>query len=236
MCTLTIVPKRSNNFVLTFNRDENPNREMLPLQERFLNGNTFYMPVDTLSGGSCIAISEHDFIVCLHNGGLKKHTRKTSYGSSRGKLVTRIAGQKNPLDFLLKVNMSAYEECTIFIISYIGKPTIHRYVWDGKSLIGKNISSGPIMYSSCTLYTPMQQQKRMLLFQKYLNKGKTPENLLKFHGLHGVKNQEDVFIKRMSIETVSTTQIIKNNEGVTIRYFDFISDTETTKELIKVQP
>lgn len=236
MCTLTVIPTDKSGFILTFNRDENPDREMLPLQEKILNGYITYMPIDVKSGGSCIAVSEHGFIVCLHNGGLKNHERKLSYRSSRGNLIKRLAAQVDPVNFLQeKITMSDYEDCTIFIISYKKELRINRFVWDSRSLINKTLSNDSFIHSSATLYTLAQRKKRDIFFQEYIKGGITPDNMATFHRIKGVGGIEDIFIKRnkpKKVETVSTVQVIRSGNTVSMVYHDHVSNKVSRENLI----
>ena len=84
MCTVTIIPKGENDFVLTSNRDEAPNRISLAPDFYTINKTKVLFPKDELSGGTWIGLSEKSRMVCVLNGGFVYHNRKSEYRLSRG--------------------------------------------------------------------------------------------------------------------------------------------------------
>ena len=84
MCTVTIVPKGKQDFILTSNRDEAPNRVSLPPESYQVNDTLVLFPKDKLSDGTWIGISEVNRVVCVLNGGFERHKRQPNYRKSRG--------------------------------------------------------------------------------------------------------------------------------------------------------
>ena len=76
MCTVTIFPTRNNDFVLTSNRDETPNRISLKPDFYNIEDTKMLYPKDKLAGGTWIGISEKNRVICLLNGGFKIHKRQ----------------------------------------------------------------------------------------------------------------------------------------------------------------
>ena len=58
MCTVTIIPKGDNDFVLTSNRDEAPQRISLAPKVYTIDDTRLLFPKDKLSGGTWIGVSE----------------------------------------------------------------------------------------------------------------------------------------------------------------------------------
>jgi uncharacterized protein with NRDE domain len=84
MCTVTLIPKGTNNFVLTSNRDEAPNRHTLSPDFYNIENTKLLFPKDEVAGGSWIGVSEKQRVLCILNGGFEKHERKATYRLSRG--------------------------------------------------------------------------------------------------------------------------------------------------------
>ena len=67
MCTVTYIPRGKNQFILTSNRDENHSRNTSLLETRLLGTQPVSFPVDPISGGSWIAISQSNRVACILN-------------------------------------------------------------------------------------------------------------------------------------------------------------------------
>lgn len=100
MCTVTYLPLRNKNFILTSNRDETPLRKTIPPKMYIENGVELTYPKDELSGGTWIGTSNRNRLVCLLNGGFKKHIRNTYYKMSRGIVVKNILSAEDAISFI----------------------------------------------------------------------------------------------------------------------------------------
>ena len=92
MCTVTFIPLKNNRFVLTSNRDESPQRSPETISSLRKEGQEIIFPKDKGAGGSWIAASSQDRLVCLLNGAFDCHQRTPPYRKSRGQMVLDFFG------------------------------------------------------------------------------------------------------------------------------------------------
>ena len=82
MCTVTIFPLENNDFVLTTNRDEAPDRNSLEPSFYTFQGAKLLFPKDEQSGGTWVGVSEKKRVVCVLNGGFEYRERQLGKGKS----------------------------------------------------------------------------------------------------------------------------------------------------------
>ena len=87
MCTVTYIPQPGGHFVLTSNRDENAARSPQSLDSEVIGAAKLLFPRDTGAGGTWIAASDSNRVVCLLNGAFVKHQHQPPYKRSRGTMV-----------------------------------------------------------------------------------------------------------------------------------------------------
>ncbi|MCM5663279.1 NRDE family protein [Galbibacter mesophilus] len=215
MCTVSFIPK-NDGFYLTSNRDEDPLRETLPPQKTTLkNGVTLEAPIDKEKRGSWIATDNQGKVACILNGGFELHERQLPYAKSRGAFVFEAFEYDTFLDFMDGVNLNNIEPFTLILVDSF----LQVLVWDGKKkhiqLLSKEI---PHLWSSSTLYSPEIHERKLEIFDEFLQKGKvTAESILALHGIDG----DDEFVLNLPyVKTVSTTQVIVNSEKAELTYFD----------------
>ena len=77
MCTVTYLPLKGNDFILTSSRDVPFSREKaLHPQEFIEEGIKLWYPKDGKAGGSWIGLSSKNRLICLLNGAFEYHTSK----------------------------------------------------------------------------------------------------------------------------------------------------------------
>ena len=108
MCTVTYIPNK-DGFILTSNRDENAARSPKNITRIDQNGTELVFPRDTTAGGTWIAVSETNRMVCVLNGAFDKHKHRPPYRRSRGLLV---------LDFFNFPNAESFFEEVDFLIFF----------------------------------------------------------------------------------------------------------------------
>lgn len=228
MCTVTYIPLKNNEFILTSNRDETPLRKTISPAKHIYNGVTLWYPKDELAGGTWIGVSSEKRLVCLLNGGFEEHQRKPSYKTSRGIIVKEMLATPNAISFIENFDFNEIEPFTIVLVDWKQQLEAYELVWDGTKKYFKKLAQKPQIWSSSTLYTLEDKELRQQWFAEWLKETKTfdTSTVLNFH-----KNTEkgtvdnSLKMKREFVETVSITSIKKEKEKTDILYRDFVNDS-----------
>lgn len=219
MCTVTIQYKGNNDFVLTSNRDEAPNRMSLPPKENIYKDVNLLYPEDELSGGTWIGLSENKRLICLLNGGFKIHEREVQYRQSRGLVVKDLLTLAD-IEDASKYNYKNIEPFTLVIADWNKELGFYEIVWDGNNAHFRALELSSHIWSSSTLYDEDKKQSRSDWFEVFKTKNKlTSESLLHFHKTAGEGNMDyGVIMDRIFVKTTSITQVDKTNQNITMRY------------------
>jgi len=227
MCTVTIVPQNKNDFVLTTNRDEAPDR--ISLEPDFYNheNTKLLFPKDKMAGGTWIGVSEKQRVVCVLNGGFEYHERKSSYGKSRGVIAKDILAADAVLETMNHHDLTGVEPFTMVIADWNNGLKFMEWVWDGSQ---KYITQLPLeahIWSSSTLYSPKMKAERLKWFQNFkLDHQLNAETLLHFHKTAGCGNTDfGVIMDRGFVKTTSITQVEKIDQKVSMRYENLQNST-----------
>ncbi len=231
MCTVTIIPVTKNEFILTSNRDEAPDRLSIKPDFYDIEGVATLFPKDKIGGGTWIGLSDKNRVVCVLNGGFVKHERQPSYRKSRGVVAK---------DFMtchtLEVEVQAYnldniEPFTMIIIDWSATLKFYELVWDGVTKHFKQLPEEPQVWSSSTLYNEAMKRERQKWFEAFKSENELNEaSILKFHTTAGAGNKDyGVIMDRGPVKTTSMTQIIKKADTVKMRYESFQDDSITSK-------
>jgi len=224
MCTVTLIPVK-NKFVLTSNRDEAIGRKTLPIDSYHVNDTRMLFPKDQVAGGTWIAASEHQQMICLLNGGYQNHTKLNMYRHSRGVVVTDILSGNSLSKDMEAYNCEGLEPFTLVGVDWSNELAFYELVWDGKKKhFSKLDTSIPHIWSSSTLYTDEMKQMRKDWFADYqLNNKIDINSIINFHKTGGVGNEfYDLQIKRGDLQTRSITQVYLDNDSPIMRYEDLI--------------
>ncbi len=220
MCTVTIVPKGKDDFVLTSNRDEAPNRVSSVPDVYTANGVEILYPKDELSGGTWVGVSEQKRVVCVLNGGFEIHKRQSEYRLSRGVMAKALMATEDIVAMVTSYNFDNIEPFTVVIADWNTTLKFYELVWDGKESHFTELPLEPKIWSSVTLYNAQMRAERLEWFNAY--KAKTPltgEALLEFHKTAGGDNLDyGVVMNRGFVKTTSITQIEKQSTAVKMRY------------------
>jgi len=222
MCTVTLIPTQENSFILTSNRDEAINRKTL-LPEFYQVDNTrMLFPKDALAGGTWIGLSDKNTMICLLNGAFDAHEKNGSYRQSRGVVVKDLLGADNLQKAILEYNYKGIEPFTIVAANWQSNLTFYELIWDGKEKHFRTLEKETHIWSSSTLYTKEMKKTRENWFQKFEEESVLDQDaLLNFHKNYGIGDKDvDLQIDRGSLKTRSITQIVKNEEELTMRYED----------------
>jgi hypothetical protein len=222
MCTLSFYPKptEKGSFILTFSRDETPNRSSVEVVTDSKRGVVF--PKDVLHGGSWLAMSERTGrVACLLNGAFERHERQLPYRKSRGLVVLESFDFAQANDFCTDYDFDNIEPFTMILLE---KNVFIEFRWDGfKRHIRHLAQSMPQMWSSCTLYDPSVQSRRKAWFYEFLRKKADILNAVdiwKFHKTPKLDEPENgiLMYRPTGVQTVSITQMIISNHSQTIQF------------------
>lgn len=232
MCTVTIFYKGNNDFVLTSNRDEAPNRIANSPGFYNINNTEILMPKDEQSGGSWIGVSEKNRIVCLLNGGFVIHKRKNKYRQSRGVVVKDVLTMKS-LDAIKGYDFNNIEPFTIVIADWNDNMKFVELVWTGEKVSFKELPLTSHIWSSSTLYTEEKKEARRHWFKDFkLGNNLTSKTLLEFHKTAGRGNLDyGVVMDRNHVKTTSITQVHKFGGSVEMNFYNLNTFENSVKFL-----
>lgn len=220
MCTVSLVPKGDHNFILTSNRDEAINRKTLPPDFYTINDTRMLFPKDALAGGTWIGLSDHNRMICLLNGGFDLHERVLPYTKSRGIVVLDLLTAVDFGKTVESYNYKGIEPFTIIAADWQSDVAFYELVWDGSESYFRPLEKTTHIWSSSTLYTKQMKRTRETWFREYESQTQLDtETVLAFHRNAGIGDPNvDLQIDRGFLKTRSITQIIKNEEELTMRY------------------
>jgi hypothetical protein len=231
MCTVTIIPKGDNDFVLTSNRDEAPNRVSLP-PDFYRNKETRLLyPMDKLSGGTWIGLSEKNRAVCVLNGAFSIHERKADYLKSRGVMVLDFLTSESILTTAEAYDLINIEPFTMVLVDWNTTLKFYELVWDGTEKHFKELPLETKIWSSSTLYTAEMKQERLQWFEDFKAENNlNAQTLLRFHKTAGANNKEyGVVMNRGFVKTTSITQIEKFRESLEMYHENLQNKTISSK-------
>jgi len=242
MCTVTIIPKGKNDFILTSNRDEAPNRTSIPPDIYSVKNTKMMFPKDELAGGTWIGVSDKNRLICLLNGGFICHERKADYRMSRGLVVNDLLASENIITAINKYNLDDIEPFTLVIVDWNTDLKLYELVWDGTKKHFRTLPLEPKMWSSSTLYTKEMKKERLQWFEDFNSDSYRNGNIvdsktmLNFHKTAGHDNQDyGVIIDRDYVKTTSITQVKKKEYVVVMQFHDLQSNTTSIKRFKLLQ-
>lgn len=224
MCTVTVFYKGQNDFIITSNRDESPDRVSLPPALFEDKGVSIFYPKDELSGGTWIGVGNNKRLLCLLNGGFKPHTRKSNYRKSRGIVVKEILLAEGLLSVLNIYDFTDVEPFTLICVEWTTKLEISEMVWDGEKSHLKQYPLGHYIWSSSTLYSDAMKNERVKWFESHKSRSTlNAESVLDFHK-QSQNNEFGVVMDRGSVRTTSITQVVKKSDEIKMCYFDLVKN------------
>ncbi|RED50101.1 NRDE family protein [Seonamhaeicola aphaedonensis] len=220
MCTVTIIPQGTNNFILTSNRDEAPNRVSSSPDFYQFEGIKMLFPKDELSTGTWIGVSEKKRLVCMLNGGFEIHERKASYRKSRGLVAKDFMIAEKIISTVETYNMNDVEPFTMVLVDWNQKLKFMELVWDGEKKHFRELPIATKLWSSSTLYSEEMKQERQQWFKEFRAKNDlNAESILRFHNKAGRDNKDyGVVMDRGFVKTTSITQVIKQGDTIEMSY------------------
>lgn len=230
MCTVTFLPLKNNNFILTTNRDEQKLRETLPPKSYVENGVELYFPKDTLAGGTWIGTSDKNKLVCVLNGAFKKHKRKSSYSKSRGVIAKELLKADSVKQYVDLLDLDGVEPFTMVILDWNNENlNLFELIWDESHKYFTAFPNEPKIWSSSTLYTDEIKALRKKWFLNWLNENEfSSEAILAFHHSEIDDKEQSILMKRSYVETVSVTSVKKQGTSIHIDYEDVVHSKKTS--------
>jgi hypothetical protein len=231
MCTVSYVPLGPGNFILTSNRDENPERVTLEpgKQITITKSESIICPKDSKAGGSWIAMSDHGKVACLLNGAFIRHKHEPPYSRSRGLVLMEYFSFSSAVDFHNKVDLKGVENFTLLMLE---NGMVYELRWDGEEKFFQlKDEREPHLWSSCTLYDEETAAFKDLKFQSWIEtKPKaTAEEIAFFHGYH---NPNDGFLLELpQVKTVSITSIQRSAKEIQMTYHDLLTQHDVEKSV-----
>jgi Transport and Golgi organisation 2 len=233
MCTVTIIPKGKNDFVLTTNRDEAPNRTSLAPDIYLVEGVKMLFPKDELAGGTWIGVSKKNRLICLLNGGLICHERKAEYRMSRGVVVNDLLASEDIVVSIEDYNLDDIEPFTLVIVDWNTSLKFFELIWDGQQKHFSALALEPKIWSSSTLYSEAMKQKRLQWFNEFKIANELHSaSMMNFHKTAGHDNKDyGVIMDRHFVKTTSITQVEKKEDIIDMQFHDLQSNTVSIKTL-----
>ncbi|WP_103071707.1 NRDE family protein [Aquimarina sediminis] len=230
MCTVTIIPTQKNNFILTSNRDEAVNRKTLTPEFYQVNNTRMLFPKDAVAGGTWIGVSDKNTMICLLNGGFEIHERSGAYRQSRGVVVKDLLEAEHLEKAIMSYNYKGIEPFTIVAANWKSNLVFYELVWDGEQRYIRDLEKKTHIWSSSTLYNRKMKDMRKEWFAAYENQNVlTSDSLLNFHKNAGIGDKDvDLQIDRGFLKTRSITQVVKNEEALSMRYENLQSKEVST--------
>lgn len=229
MCTITFLPLSNTDFMLTSNRDEQPQRETLPPKIYEEDGVEMLFPKDKLAGGTWIGVSSKKRLVCMLNGGFIKHKRKENYSKSRGLIAKELLKENALQPYIENLDLLDVEPFTMIVADWNNHElNLVEVVWDEHEKHITKHKNEPKIWSSSTLYTNEIKELRNNWFQQWLSENEfTSEAILQFHHKETGDKEQAVLMKRTYVETVSITSVKKFKNNIEMVYEDVVHSTKT---------
>jgi len=226
MCTVTIIPKGNNDFVLTSNRDEAPNRVSLVPDFYNVKGVKVLFPKDELSDGTWIGVSEKNRLVCVLNGGFEKHEKQAQYRKSRGVVAKDFIIADDIVNFIETYSLINIEPFTTVIVDWNKRLKFYELVWDGKDRYIRELALEPKIWSSSTLYNKSMRNERKKWFENFASKKElNASTMSEFHKTAGNNNKDyGVIMDRGFVKTTSITQVEKSGNTLHMAYENLQED------------
>lgn len=229
MCTVSFVPLKGYNYILTSNRDEAISRSEVHFPvTKTINDTTVSFPQDGLAGGTWIATSG-ELTACLLNGAFVKHERQTPYRLSRGLMLLAAFEYRTAEEFVNTFDFKGIEPFTLVLVYKRNTLELFEVRWDGTRIYFKELlSHKPHIWASATLYNTETVNERNNLFNTFMATfDYTQSSIVSFHHFEGGDKENTIMMDRGSLKTISITSIL-SEESTSITYNDLTKESNQT--------
>lgn len=236
MCTVTLIPTGTNDFVLTSNRDEAPDRNTLSPEFYNIKNTKLLYPKDEVAGGSWIGVSEKQRVLCVLNGGFEMHKRNPPYRLSRGVVMKDLLVAKNLTKTIEAYSLEGVEPFTLVIVEWNSKMEFKELIWDGVKKHFSDLHLEPKVWSSSSLYNVSMKEERLQWFNDFKNENDlSPKSIMKFHKTAGQGNKDyGVIMDRFFVKTTSITQVNKAKNEVSM-HFENLQTNSKSQQIFQFQ-
>jgi hypothetical protein len=208
------------------NRDESPGRWTNTIEQKQFGKTLVVFPVDPLSGGSWIGVSNQHMTGCILNGAFEKHQRTPPYSRSRGLVLLdyfKIGGIEKFVD---QCDLTGIEPFTLVVFEH---HQLFEFRWNGDQKYLKELPiNSPHFWNSRTLYDQKATNLRKTWFYNWLSEKPDPEidDLINFHRYGGNGNTYDglVINRDNKVQTLSITGIKKQPTTSILHHHDLIKN------------
>lgn len=226
MCTVTYVPQSKGGFILTSNRDEAPHRSPRQITQVALYQQRILFPRDTEAGGTWIAASDKNRVVCLLNGAFLYHKHQPPYRKSRGLMLLEAFEYQSLAAFIKNYNFCKIEPFTLVLRD---QTALRELRWDGSRKYVQVLDpQARHLWASATLYSPGVIAKRKQWFEHWQAEQEQYEapQIMSFHKSAGEGDpRNDVVMNRDGlVQTVSITQISNDHSEIQMGYHDLVNN------------
>ncbi|WP_420388401.1 NRDE family protein [Roseivirga sp.] len=228
MCTVTFLPKKNRDFILTSNRDEDPSRASHELNSQLIEGREVRFPKDPKAGGTWFATDEDRFTLCLLNGAFEKHQHRPPYRLSRGIMLLDFFEINHVESFVKNYDFDGIEPFTLVLIDHSEEELrLNQLVWNENELNHQVLNQdSPYIWSSSTLYPQPVRDERRKWFNEWL-KGKgsfNQDEILSFHQFGGKGDAWNDFVmnREGKVKTVSVTSLDKRGAEFSFEHLSLI--------------
>lgn len=232
MCTVSFVPLKGYDYVLTSNRDEAVSRSEVafPIHKE-INGHQVTFPQDGLAGGTWIATSG-ELTACLLNGAFIKHERHVPYKLSRGIMLLAAFEYTTAEEFTKHFDFKGIEPFTLILVYKRISLDLFEIRWDGERIFFKELlSHKPYIWASSTLYSSDTINERIELFNEFMSRfDYKQDSIINFHHFEGGDKENTIMMDRGDLKTISITSIL-SSEFASITYNDLVKGSTQTLEL-----
>lgn len=228
MCTVTFIPTGPQSFILTSNRDENPQRTTGSPDANctIIQEECVVFPRDQRAGGTWIAISSQNRMACLLNGAFVKHQHRPPYRKSRGLIVLDFFSATGIRSFTENIDLDGIEPFTLVMID---KGELGELRWDGSRKHFRALDpSEAWIWSSATLYDEETAAAKEVRFRRWLSThpGPSPQDVSHFHG---VNNPEGYLLDLPVVKTVSITSVENTGSELRMVYHDLLTGVHSAQ-------
>ncbi len=222
MCTVTFIPKGKDHFIFTSNRDEAPDRAADEVKSVLVNQQKIVFPEDKRSGGTWLAISDNNRLICVLNGAFEKHQRKSVYRRSRGLMALDFFSFTDIHHFGKNYMFKGMEPFTVIVYENF---QLFELRWDEERLHSKSLNPfRSYIWSSSTLYDRNMRAKRQKWFNGWIRSttNLSQSNIINLHqrGGEGNPHVDYVMNRNEKVKTVSITSVHKNPQIAGMTFID----------------
>ena len=224
MCTVTYLPIDTASYILTSNRDEAPSRNAVKIELKTESDQSLLFPKDPEKGGTWLALSNYEKIICLLNGAFEPFEKKAFYRKSRGSVVLDYFSFPNAEAFQSGYNFKGIAPFTLVILESGNRFELN---WDGINVFFRPFDHTPKIWSSVTLYPENVRKWRKTLFETWLKDGAvTQDKIIHFHQHAGDDDHENGFQMNRNeiVKTLSVSSVFKQNNDLVFKHRDLVND------------